>query len=158
MWLKQAQLLCTYLKQPCAAMSNMPQKPGKRLLSFWRDHEGLGYRATQNFGHIRIALVAVLGFCIYRLPNSRCGMQPRTLLVYLCFGCTKTYKLNRNPRKGFPSLTAAELLPSCTTSGFSSDNYGRTRGLIFSHIWIFSSAEGEKTVRKRSQTRPEDVL
>lgn len=72
-------------------MSNLPQKPGKRLVSFSRDQAGLGYKATQNFEHVRIALVVVLGFCIYSLPNSRHGMQPQTWLFYLCFGYTDTY-------------------------------------------------------------------
>lgn len=159
MWLK---LLCPFLKQPCAVTSYLAQKPEKRLLSSWRDQAGLGYRATQNFGHIGIPLVVVLWFFIYSLPNYRHGTQPQTWLVHLCFRCTNTYKWNKKPRKGFLILTAAEPLPSCTTSGFPSYNYGRTRSLILSHIWTFPSAEGNKVVLMRSQTiqmiRPEEAI
>lgn len=70
----------------------LAETPGKTLLSFWRDQAGLGYTTTQAFGHIRIALVVVLWFCIYSLPNYRHGTQPQTWLVYLCFDCTNTYK------------------------------------------------------------------
>lgn len=159
MWLK---LLCPFLKQLGIVMSYLAQKPEKGSPSFWRDQARPGYRTTQTFVHIRIALVVVLWFCIYSLPNYRHGTQPQTWLVHLCFGCTNTYKWNKKPRRGFLILTAAEPLPSCTTPGFPSYNYGRTRSLILSHIWTFPSAEGKKVVLMRSQTiqmiRPEEAI
>lgn len=116
---------------------------------------------TKLWAHTN-CLVVVLRFCIYSQPNYRHGTQPQTWLVHLCFGCTNTYKWNKKPRKGFLILTAAEPLPSCTTSGFPSYNYGRTRSLVLSHIWTFSSAEGKKVVLMRSQTiqmiRPEEGI
>lgn len=155
-------LLCPLLKQCCAAMSYLAQKPEKRLLTSWRHQAGLGYRTTESYGHIKIALVVVLGFCIHSLPNYRHGTQPQTWLVHLCFGCTNTYKWNKKPRKGFLILTTAESLPSCTTSGFPSYNCGRTRSSILSHIWTFPSAEGKTVVLMRSQTiqmiRPQEAF
>lgn len=121
-----------------------------------------GLQNNTNLWAHKNLLVVVLWFCIYSMLNYRHGTQPQTWLGHLCFGCTNTYKWNKKPRKGFLILTAAEALPSCTTSGFPSYNYRRARSLILSHIWTFPSAEGKTVVLMRSQTirmiRPQEAI